>query len=686
MRFFNFLQEDGMKKRSNFLKVLSITFIAVLILSAVSLAQEKRAMTFVDVINLKRVYSPRLSPDGKQLLFTISSACWKENKYIPHIWRVNTDGTNLVQMTNGKEGESGGLWSPDGRYIAFIAKRNKESQIYFLNTTGGEATEFTKHKGGINDFQWSPDSKKIYFIATEPLSEEEEKKKKEKDDAFIFEHNYQHRHLWVIDVESKEEKRLTEGDFTVSSFNLSRDGSKIVYLAAPTPLFDDILKAEIWLMDLADNSKRRITENMIFESSIEISPDNSTILFVAETDEKFQDIYYQATICIVPAEGGKPKFLIPDFQYEVYDATWSADGKSIYFVANMGVHSEIFSLTLKDKKVKQLTDGQYALYGFDYVPQINTILYQVNAPNNPGTFCIANMKAFSPRLVYDPYPELKEYNLAKYEAVQWKSTDGKMVEGILIYPIDYEKGKRYPLLAHTHGGPMASDKFTFDAYAHARAGRGYAIFKPNYRGSTGYGNDVLRDMVGHYFLNAHKDVLTGIDYLIERGIADPEKLGASGWSAGGHMTNWLITHTDRFKAASSGAGASNWISMYAQSDVRIYRTPWFLGTPWHKDSPLKTYREHSSIFYVHQAKTPTLIMFGENDRRVPMPQGVEMYRGLKANNVPTELVIFPRAGHGPSEVHHRLYRMNKEFQWLEKYIMGREFKFDEPPKTEEEKE
>lgn len=674
-----------MRKQNKLWKTIALTLIIVLILIAPLLAQEKRPMNFIDVINLKRVSSPRLSPDGKQILFTITNADWEKNKRISHIWRMNVDGTDLIQMTNGEEGERGGQWSPDGKYIAFIAKRNKESQIYFLNTAGGEAIEFTMHEGGVNFFSWSPDSKKIYFVATEPLSEEEEEKQEEKDDAFIFEQDYKQRHIWVIDVDTKEEKRLTEGDFAVRSFSLARDGTKMAYLAAPTPLYDDILKAEIWLLDLANGKKRRITNNMIPEYSIELSPNNNQILFTADANEKFEG-YHQSTLFVVPAKGGIPKLLLPDFKYEIYGGTWSEDGNNIYFVANMGVHSEIFSLRLKDTKVKQLTDGKHAVYGSDYIHQINKLVYMTSSPKNPGTFWIMDMSDFSPQLIYNPYPELKEFKLANYEAVQWKSTDRKVVEGILIYPVDYEKGKRYPLLAHTHGGPMASDKFTFDGYAHARAGKGYAIFKPNYRGSTGYGNDVLRDMVGHYFLHADDDVLTGVDYLVERGIADQDKLGALGWSAGGHMTNWLITQTDRFKAASSGAGASNWISMYAQSDVRIYRTPWFLGDPWHADSPLKTFREHSPIFYIHKAKTPTLIMFGENDRRVPLPQGIEMYRGLKANNVPTELVIFPRAGHGPRELRHYLYRMNKEFQWLEKYITGRDFKFEEPPKMEKEKE
>jgi dipeptidyl aminopeptidase/acylaminoacyl peptidase len=670
-----------MKRRT----ILIAVFLLILSVTLFSQEQEKRTMNFLDVIDLKRVSSPKLSPDGRNILFTISSACWEENKSISHIWRIDTNGKDLVQMTNGKEGERSGSWSPDGRTIAFTAKRNEETQIYLLNNTGGEAIECTDHKGGINSFQWSPDSKKIYFTAEDPLTKKEEKKKKKKDDAFNFEHNYQHGHLWVVDVDSKEETRLTEGDFTVRSFNLSRDGTKVVYLAAPTPLYDDVLKAEIWLMNLADSATQQITENGISESNIVLSPNNKTILFISDANEKFEG-YHQSTIFMVPAEGVTPELVLPDFNYEILNAVWSGDGKSIYFTANMGVHAELFSMSVKNRQVKQLTAGAHAVYGFDFVPGIDRAVYQINSPHNPGLFMMATMKKFTPRFVYNPYPELNEYKLAKHETIQWESVDGQTVEGILIYPVDYEMGKRYPLLAHTHGGPMYSDLLTFDGYAHARAGRGYAILKPNYRGSTGYGNEVLRDMVGHYFNHAHEDVMTGVDYLIERGIADPSKLGTLGWSAGGHMTNWLVTYTDRFKAASSGAGSSNWISMYAQSDVRIYRTPWFLGDPWHEDSPLKAYRDHSPIFHVYKAKTPTLIMFGENDNRVPLPQGVEMYRGLKANDVPTELVIFPRAGHGPRELLHRLYKMNKEFQWLEKYIRDREFVFDAPPEKEEEEE
>jgi len=667
-----------MKRHLSTGRILLATTVGFLLLSGFTQAQEKKTMSFTDVVSLKRVSSPALAPDGEQLLFTISTADWERNETVSHIWKVNTDGGGLLQLTNGEGGEQGGKWSPDGRFIAFITKRSEEPQIHLIHAQGGEAVEFTHHKGGVRSFEWAPDGKSIYFLADDPLSEAEEKRKEEQDDAYIFENDFKHRHLWVIGTESKKESRITEGDFTISGFKLSRDGSHLVCLAAPTPLYDDSVNAEIWIMDLADNSMRRITENRIGESNIALSPDNSQILFVAEANAEFVD-YHQSALFIVPAAGGEPTPVLPDFPYEISTAVWSADGRYILFTANMGVHSQLFYVNLSDLKTEQLTNGLHAIYGFDFIPGINQTAYMINTPHNPGTFWMSKLEDFSPVLIHDPYPELKAFRLAKYEVVRWKSTDDVEVEGVLIYPIDYEEGTRCPLLAHTHGGPMGSDKFTFDGYAHARAGRGYAVFKPNYRGSTGYGNPFLRDMVGHYFLHADDDVITGVQALIQRGIADPDKMGTLGWSAGGHMTNWLVTQTDMFKAASSGAGASNWISMYAQSDVRIYRTPWFLGNPWQPNAPLSTYRQHSPVFFAHQAKTPTLILFGENDRRVPLPQGVEMYRALKANQVPTELVIFPRSGHGPRELRHRLYKMNKEFHWLEKHIRGKEFTFDSPP-------
>jgi dipeptidyl aminopeptidase/acylaminoacyl peptidase len=275
-----------------------------------------------------------------------------------------------------------------------------------------------------------------------------------------------------------------------------------------------------------------------------------------------------------------------------------------------------------------------------------------------------------------------EFALPRQERIEWKGADGVTVEGLLYYPIDYRPGTKYPLVVQTHGGPQASDRFGFgdwNSYTQVLAGKGYAILQPNYRGSTGYGNAFLRDMVGHYFNQAHLDVMAGVDRVIAMGVADPQRLVKMGWSGGGHMTNKLITFTDRFKAASAGAGAANWVSMYAQSDTRTQRTPWFGGTPWQANAPIEKYWNESPLKYVSNVKTPTLFFVGEADQRVPSPQSVEMYRALKSNGVPTRLYMAPREPHGWTELRHQLFKINAELEWFEKYVNSRRYTWERAP-------
>ena len=240
-------------------------------------------------------------------------------------------------------------------------------------------------------------------------------------------------------------------------------------------------------------------------------------------------------------------------------------------------------------------------------------------------------------------------------------------------------------MVQTHGGPASSDKFQFSTagnFVQVLNGMGYFVFKPNYRGSTGYGDDFLRNMVGNYFDQAHLDVMTGVDHLIGLGLVDGARMAKMGWSAGGHMTNKIITHTERFKAAASGAGAANWVSMYAQSDIRVYRTPWFGGTPWEEDAPVDQYWQDSPLREVWRVSTPTIFLVGEEDARVPMPQSVEMYRGLKHNGVPTHLYVAPRAGHGWTELRHQLFKANVHLDWFERWVRDRDYEWEEAPGDE----
>jgi dipeptidyl aminopeptidase/acylaminoacyl peptidase len=278
--------------------------------------------------------------------------------------------------------------------------------------------------------------------------------------------------------------------------------------------------------------------------------------------------------------------------------------------------------------------------------------------------------------------DLAKFKTARVEKITWKGQDGVVVEGLLYYPVDYVAGQRYPLIVMTHGGPAASDKFGFATEVQVYAAKGYAVLRPNYRGSTGYGDAFLRDMVKGYFKQAHLDVMAGTDAVIAMGVADPTKLIKMGWSAGGHMTNKIVTFTDRFKAASSGAGAANWISMYAQSDHRGFRTPWFGGTPWQANAPIDLYWNHSPLKDVAKAKTPTIFLVGEQDPRVPMPQSVEMFRALRSNGVPTHLYVAPREGHGWTELRHRLFKLQIEMEWFEKHLFNRAYTWEKAPGDE----
>jgi dipeptidyl aminopeptidase/acylaminoacyl peptidase len=409
------------------------------------------------------------------------------------------------------------------------------------------------------------------------------------------------------------------------------------------------------------------------------------VLFLASASPTFET-YYQAAAFVMPAAGGPARPLAPDFPFEIESARW-ADAATVVATVNMGVHSELFAFALdRSSRPRQLTTGDHALNDWSYSASARRHVFLVEEATHPGeVWTLADDADAKPAQVTEIFGDLpKQFAIARQERAEWTAPDGQGIDGLVFYPADYEAGRKYPLVVQTHGGPASSDKFGWGSrmsYVQVLTGKGFVVLRPNYRGSTGYGNAFLRDMVGGYFRNAHLDVIAGVDALVARGIADPDRLVAMGWSAGGHMTNKLITFTNRFKAASSGAGAANWVSMYAQSDIRSYRTPWFGGTPWQARAPIDLYWEQSPLKYVAQVKTPTIFFVGQDDPRVPLPQSVEMYRAVKSLGVPTHLYVAPREGHGWQELRHQLAKFNAEMAWFEKYARNTTFSPETQPET-----
>jgi dipeptidyl aminopeptidase/acylaminoacyl peptidase len=640
-------------------------------------------MSLVQLAELPRLIDPQLSPNGQSTAYMLGTADWTAGRLVYHLWRQDAGGAP-VALTSGGPSEIPGntRWSPDGSSILF----GRGGQLMLMSASGGAARAITKHATSVAAPTWSPDGATIYFTAADAPTAEERERDRRRDDVYAFEENYKQRQLWSISVATGDEKQLTSGDLTVASYRLSRDGKQIVLERAPTPLVDDAHKGEVWLMAADGGGARQLTRNNVEEQQPELSPDGTQVLFVADTNEKFEP-YYNTNLFVMPASGaGTPRPAIADFPYAVDQASWAPDGKSILAVVNMGLHEEIFQVDVAARRAKALTDGRHFITpAWQVVPTAGKMALQIDEPDRFGdvwTLPIPNGETTTPVVptrvtgVYDTLTQ--KYAVPRQDKVTWKSNDGTTIEGLLIYPVNYTAGTRYPLVVQMHGGPMESDKFGAGPglllnYFPVLSGKGWFVFRPNYRGSTGYGNAFYRDVINGYFRNMQLDVMTGVDSLIKQGLVDPDRMVLMGWSAGGHLTNKLVTMTTRFKAASAGAGVADWQSMYAQSDARDHRTPWFGGTPWQKNAPIGAYWNASPLKDAANVKTPTLFVVGENDPRVPKEQSLEMYRALKSHGVPTHLYQAPREGHLWSELRHQITKANAEMAWFEKYALGKTY-------------
>ena len=615
----------------------------------------------------------------------LGTADWTAGRLTYHLWTQVT-GSAPVALTAGAPGDVPGAtrWSPDGSSILF----GRGGQLWLIPAGGGNARAISKHATNVSGNPgptWSPDGKTIYFVASDPQTTDERERERRKDDLFAFEENYKVRHLWSLDVASGAEKQLTAGGLTVASYRLSRDGAQIALERAPTPYADDARAGEVWVLAAAGGTPRQVTRNNVEELQPELSPDNSQVLFIASTNAKLEPGYNSA-LFLVPVSGGTPKLASPDFPYAVDQASWSPDGKSILLVANMGVHSEIFRIDVATRTATQLTDGRHFIPTWTVVPSASKMLIQFDEPSRYGdAWTMPLSGAEGPSRVTGAYDTLEQkYAVPRQEKVTWKSNDGTTIEGVLMYPMNYTPGTRYPLVVQLHGGPAESDKFGAGAglllnYVPVLTGKGWFVLRPNYRGSTGYGNAFLRDVVDGYFKNMPADVLSGVDSLIRQGLVDGDRMVVMGWSAGGHLTNKLVTMTTRFKAASSGAGAADWISMMSQSDVRDDRAIWFGGTPWQKNAPIAMLWGASPLKDAANVKTPTLFFVGENDPRVPKEQSVEMYRALRSHKVPTHLYIAPREGHLWGELRHQIAKANAELAWFSQYALHAPYTPEQAP-------
>jgi len=624
---------------------------------------------FKDVLSLKSLGSPSISPDGKSILYTVRQADWEKNRYDSEIW-LYRDGQKPFQLTRTRDGSSSGAaWSPDGQWISFRSSRDKGSQIYLISPWGGEASKLTSHEEGINAYRWSPDGKHIAFTATEPRSEESEAREKQYGRFEVEDAEYRLSHLWTIEVDldgEPEAKRLTSGDtFTVGSFRWSPDGEKIAFDHRPDPLIDSYTKTDISILELSSGEITPLVTQPGSDGGPLWSPDGRWILFSTKMGD---DRYYtNSELAKIPAAGGKLTVLTESFDENLGAVKWTAEG--IYCLASQTVYRQLFLLNPENGSVRKVAASPENIYSLSFADDGKTVaLYGMDRTTLTEIYR-TRLDAYQPERITDMTGQVRDWKTGSREVIRWKSRDGAAIEGILWKPEDFVSGEKYPLLVIIHGGPSATSRpvlVSGGAYPYMQwLGKGALILQPNYRGSAGYGEKFRSLNVRNLGVGDMWDVESGVDYLIHKGMVDADRVGAMGWSQGGYISAFLTTNSTKFKAISVGAGISNWVTYYVNTDIHPFTRHYLKSTPW---EDMDVYLQTSPMTNINKAQTPTLIQHGEFDRRVPIPNAYELFQGLQDVGVEAKLIVYKDFGHGISRPKEQLAAQWHNWQWFAKYI------------------
>ncbi len=657
------------------------TAVLPLLVSAAAVAAGISIPTIDQSLAMKSVSGAQISPDGRYVAYVVTQTTWEENDFTQQIWISQTATGERYQLTSGKKSSNSPQWAPDSRRLAFLSDRDGKRQIYLIAPSGGEAMQLTTEDNGVGSLAWSPDGSAIAFTSSGPDSKAKKDRKEKYGDFEIVGGDYTMNHLWLVRVPADppadvkqlpHPEPLAAGDqFSVGAFSWSPDGKRIAFSATRDPDLGSQDTEQIYTVDLADHHVHKLFENGGPNSHPKWSPDGRRIAFVTSAGNPF--FYYaNRRIAVAPAEGGPIRILTAAFDEDANLIDWGPDG--IYFGALQRTNAHLFRLDPETAAIRRITaPDQYHLGDASFTHDHRTLAGVAAAPNEFPEVVVSPVDDFAPRKLTDVATQYKDFQLATREVIQWKSIDGTPIEGILIKPADYDPSRKYPLLVVIHGGPTGVDTPVLApdrTYPIARfAAKGALILKPNYRGSAGYGEKFRSLNVRNLGIGDYEDVISGVDYLIAKGIVDKNRVGAMGWSEGGYISAFITCFSDRFKAVSVGAGISDWMTYYVNTDIHPFTRQYLKGTPW--DDP-EIYRKTSPITYVNRARTPTLIQHGDQDKRVPPPNSFELYQALKDRGVPVKLILYKGFGHPINKPKQQRAVMEHNYEWFSKYIWGEE--------------
>ena len=637
-----------------------------------------------DLSKLVDLTEPAFSPDGRTVVYTATSANVAEDKAQSDLWLVDYASGKRTQLTNTpKKDESRPQWSPDGKSIAFLSDRGGEeatTQVWRMPATGGEARRLTQFGEDISDFVWSPDGKRIAFIARDP--ERPFGAKAPKNPPPIVTERYQlredgvgyltsrHSHLYVLDIASGKTALLTPGAHDEQLPAWSPDGKLLAYVTKRGVDPDRHLDFDIYVIEpKAGAQERQLTTftgsdlDPYWETRPTWSPDGTRIAYLRSGEDKW--IYYAPwQLAIVDVASGKETIPAP-IDRCFTKPRWSADGKSVYALVEQPLVTHLSRIDLADGTVTPLTTGPRYDYDLD-VSHDGRIVVLGNGDLRP--YAIAAVEPTGLRTLADHNAFLDERTLAKVEELHYRNGDVDL-DGLLVKPIGYVEGRRYPTIVRLHGGPVYQFSHEFMPDWQAYAAKGFAVVALNPRGGSGHGFDFARAIYADWGNVDAGDVLAGVDHVVAMGLADPARLGIGGWSYGAILTNAVIARDARFKAAISGAGASNMYGMFGHDQyIREYALE--LGTPWAN----RDVYDRASFPFLHSDRiaTPTLFQCGEADANVPCLGAEQMYQALRSRNIPTQLVVYPGESHGLTVPSYLRDRMMRNLGWYSRFLEGGE--------------
>jgi dipeptidyl aminopeptidase/acylaminoacyl peptidase len=662
----------------------------------------QRKVTADDLYRFRFVADAQMSPNGEDILFTVTRfhPDKKKDTYQSHVWHVSASGGTARQFTNSNESESNPRWSPDGGRVLFLSARDAEeeregkSQLWVMPATGGEAVRITNRKHGVAGPQWSPDGKSILFLGRVPVDPNEDRQPaKERSDVVHirrlsyrmngagYHHTYR-THLFIVPPRGGKAKQIREGDWSVESAAWSPEGDRL-YISGNREEDADRTHARNLYSVTSKGTIRKLCGLGGAISAPAPSPDGRQIAFIGNTQKK--SLGTNSHIYTVPALGGRPRSLTGHLDVSVGTSTnsdvragspgfgpvWSPDGREIRFLASVSGADRLYVLDLATKSLNCYTEGDRTVESVSYSEDHAAAAYTQMTPVHLAELWVWRPGRPEKRLTRLNDSVLSRLSLSGPQRFTFKASDGEEVEGWIVLPPGSRR-KKLPAILEIHGGPRTAYGLGFMHEFQVLAASGFAVFYINPRGSSGYGEDWACAVGRHYGERDYKDIMESVDYVVKRYPVDRDNLGVTGGSYGGFMTNWIVGHTERFKAACTQRSICNWLSFYGTSDIGWRFAPEEVGSrPWRG---LAEYWKRSPLAYVEKITTPLLILHADEDWRCPVEQAEQLFTALKWLDRDTELIRFPGESHELSrsgKPRHRIERLEAIVGWFDEKILGR---------------